>query len=79
MQDDVRGYNPELGEVRQERDVPEPNFRELLDDVLLALQIPELLIQLRGTRVTDEKAQGESKGWLEPLRRCQRRHPVNSG
>lgn len=53
MQDDVRGYNPELGEVRQERDVPEPNFRELLDDVLLALQIPELLIQLRGTRVTD--------------------------
>ena len=46
VQDDMWRDDAELGQVGQEGDVAHPDFRELLDDVLLALQVPELLVQL---------------------------------
>ena len=47
VQNDVGGDDVELGKIGEERYVAHADFRKLLHNVLLALKIPELFIQLK--------------------------------
>ena len=47
VQNDVGGNDVKLGEIGEERYVAHADFGKLLHNVLLALEIPELFIQLK--------------------------------
>ena len=47
VQDDMRRDNPELRQVRDEGQILQSNFGQLNDNLLLALEVPKLFIQLQ--------------------------------
>ena len=49
VENDVCGDNAEFREISKECDIAHPDFGQLLHDVLLALQVSELFIQLDDT------------------------------